>query len=245
VNIPLIIPCFNQLTYLRNIINWFRFSYPDNDIHIVDNGSTYGPLLEFLAAAASFSSRVYVSMCPTNNSRGNLRRFLDEEVAPNYEYYAISDPDIAPHPATPPNYLEIFRHCIDARGFHRAGFGLIIEDIPDWSDDKIRAKDNEATFKCNPVEIEFDGCKHIGHRAPIDTTFALYKSSCGWESPMRGEWWSNSIRVLSAFHLGWYLHPKMINPEMDNYFKTARTHVHGQPSPGENNYRPNQYRSQA
>ena len=49
-NIPLIIPVYNQLTYTKNLINWWRWYHTNenkNPIFIVDNNSNYKPLLDF------------------------------------------------------------------------------------------------------------------------------------------------------------------------------------------------------
>jgi hypothetical protein len=40
-NVPLIIPVFNQVTYLRNLILWWRWYNPQSRIFVVDNGSNY------------------------------------------------------------------------------------------------------------------------------------------------------------------------------------------------------------
>lgn len=234
-NIPLIIPNFNQITYLQNLINWWRWYNPENEIIIIDNGSTSEDLKMFYSQLRD----IKVIFFPENNCALNLKTFLETA---GHEYYVISDPDIMPHPATPPNFLELMKYAVDNLGYHHAGFGLIINDIPAWIENKANIQYNESQLLTVPVNFEYNGISYSGFRAPIDTTFSLYKkSNGGWHAPMSGEAWSNSLRIFEAFHLGWYIHPEYVNPEMDNYFTTAKYKDYTAISAGKNNNRPNKY----
>jgi hypothetical protein len=232
-NIPLIIPNFNQLTYLKNLINWWHWYNPGAIVFIIDNASTYKPLLDFYAFSAD--SLVDVRRYQSNDMGSNLRSFIDNQIKDKFDYYVLSDPDIMPHPNTPYNFLEQWMGYIK-QGFHRVGFNLIIEDLPSWLYHKDWIIGDEKALLGVPVLTNngFDG-----YRAPIDTTFALYTTkNSGWYSPMNGEDWSNSLRLFNAFHLGWYVDGENLNPEMDYYFKSARYRVPGQNNAGCNNYRP-------
>lgn len=237
-NIPLLIPNFNQLTYLLNLINWWKFYNPDNPIHIIDNGSNYRPLIDFYMKRQIFSG-VEIFRHIDNDCTKNLAIHLKSEFMADYDYYVISDPDIMPHPATPPNFLEIFKQEIDENGYHHVGFQLIIDDLPDWLYKKDWLIGDEKALRQNET---FTISGHKAWKAPIDTTFALYtKKNGGWRSPMSAEAWSNSLRVFNAFHLGWYIDGERLNPEMENYFNTAKQFVPGEPSAGKNNYRPEKF----
>lgn len=230
-DIPLIIPNFNQLTYTKNLVNWWQFYYPKNKVVIIDNGSTYEPLLKWYETFQIGVRRVkYKENTPTQN----LRKYLDDFKP---EYYVISDPDIMPHPNTPFDFLEIFKDIVD-KGYHHVGFQLIIDDLPSWLHNKENVKHNELQLRHEPISVN----GHMAFKAPIDTTFALYTSkNGGWESPMSGEAWSNSLRMFNAFHLAWYLDGEKLNPEMKNYYSTAAYHKPGEPSACRNNYRPKQF----
>jgi len=99
MNIPLLIPSFNQLTYLQNLINWFRFFYK-NDIWILDNASSYPPLLEYLSYIDG-KDNTQVIRFKYNEGRINLKHIIDEQISKKYEYYVISDPDIMPYRKLP------------------------------------------------------------------------------------------------------------------------------------------------
>lgn len=222
-DIPLIIPNFNQLTYLKNLINWWQFYYPENPIHVIDNGSD----IEYPV--------IYVTPYPSNDFVGNLKHFLTNVV--DYEYYVISDPDIMPHPATPPNFLEIFKHAIDHYGFHHAGFDLITEDIPDWNPKQKWIQGDEGALKVSPVTINYEGKDYKGHKAPIDTCFALYKrDNGGWSAPMPPANWDNSLRLFKSFHFPWYLDKDRLPEEMRHYYQTCLGKDDTKPSAGRNHY---------
>ena len=163
-----------------------------------------------------------------------MRSFIKEKIHPNYSHYVISDPDIMPVPGTPANFLEVFKGLVDANNYHRAGFGLVLNGITVHNQQEII--NNEVGFKANPVLQIGD---FIAYKAPIDTTFCLYKTANGgWSSPMDGKDWGNCIRIFNAFHLPWHLDENNLNEEMKYYFTHCNKHVPGQPSAGANNYRP-------
>lgn len=233
--IPLIILSYNQPSYLINLINWWNWYNKGNPVFIIDNLSGYD--MRYSEILKMFPN-TFIFQGDKNDCRNNLRNFLSSGQMSQFDYYVISDPDIMPCPNTPPDFLEIFKHCIDRLGYHHVGFGLKIDDIPDWYRMKQDVINNETGFKNNPVKIDFNDKSYTGHKAPIDTTFALYKKSNGWTSPMPGDAWDNSLRMFEAYHLPWYLDGNKLNPEMQNYFLTANRHVPGEPSAGANNYRP-------
>lgn len=233
-DIPLILTNFNQKSYLIGLINQFRFYYPENPVWIVDNGSTYEPLKSFYQN--NLGKDIELHLYPNNDFVNNLSEFIAFKKS---EYYIISDCDLQIHPATPPNFLEIFRTAIDTYGFHHAGFGLITDDIPDWNPKAGWIQGDEKALLNTPVGITHEGKQYIGHKAPIDTCFALYKrSNGGWSAPMDGESWGNSVRLFKAFHLPWYLHKDYLNPEMKNYFAKCRKREAGKPTAGQNHYNP-------
>jgi len=240
MNIPLLIPCFNQLTYLRNLINWFRF-YSRSDIYILDNASSYPHLLEYFEHIHG-QDNIHVVRFKENEGAYNLRGLIDERIAKAHEYYIISDPDIMPHPSVPADFLNILIHCIDNLGYHHAGFCLKIDDLPEYIENKALILNNENLFWQDIVMVECNGRKYKAYKAPIDTTFALYRSDKGWEKPLRPEW-NNSLRIFDAFHLPWYIDPNNINDEMDFYFRTARgpISIYGKAYDLFANYRPSQY----
>jgi len=215
---------------MQMCLQW-KWYYPDYPIYIFDNGSDYDHV---------FKDKTYptdkIFHYEDNNFIPNLKDFLKTHIHPVYPYYVLSDPDILIHPATPSNFLDYFMAAIK-QGYHRAGFGLITDDLPVWNEKHAWIRGDEVALLTQEVEV--NGAK--GYKAPIDTTFCLYSSDNPWTAPMNGVDWGNCVRLFWAFHLTWYLDPERINPEMDFYFKSAKYRVPGQPSAGANNNRPKQY----
>ena len=235
--VPLVVLNFNQLTYLRNLVAWWRW-YSDAPIYVLDNHSDYPPLLEYYRQ----DTALMVQYCQENRCVENLRVFLDEHIHPRYSHYVISDADISPHPATPPTFLGVLRHAIDNMGFHRAGLGLITHDLPAWTTDREAVLRNEGSMRSEAVQVVYGEGVYDGHRAPIDTTFCMFTTNNGgWYAPMKLDDWMNCLRIFEAFHLPWYIDGANVNSEMDHYFRTAQFRDHGPVSAGKNNYRPQQY----
>lgn len=241
--IPLVCLSFNQKTYLQQLMLHWRFYHPDPETHpiiIFDNGSTSFQLLNFLAQVKD-EEGITVWHYEDNNFIPNLTHLIDNFIKPHYQYYVLSDCDIQPHPSTPWNYLDVFKHLIDS-GYHRAGFGLILDDLSPNLHLRANIIHDENENLKQPFDFEFEGKTYNAHKAAIDTTFALHTTkNTGWYAPMSGKDWSNCVRVFRAYHLTWHLDFDNINPEMDFYFKLAKYRVPGQPSAGSNNCRPVHY----
>lgn len=228
--IPLICPNFNQLSFLKNLINQWQFYYPNNPIVIIDNGSNYEPLLEYYETIGAHNG-IRLIRCIENEFIKNLSAYLTRE---EYEYYVISDCDISIHPTTPPNFLDYFKAVIDA-GYHRCGFDLIYDDIPDWNPKKGWIQGDQKELHGETVDVH----GYQGYKAPIDTTFCLYSSkNGGWQAPMDGKNWGNCVRLFKAFHLTWYLHKDYMNEEMTHYFSSVKKRDNSKPSAGVNHFNP-------
>lgn len=228
--ISLIIPNFNQFYYLKNLVNQWKF-YNEGKIYVLDNASTYKPLLDYYWQNEDFTVFKYQE----NDFVKNLKSFLSDF---DSEYYVISDPDISLHPATPPNFLEIFKAIIDI-GIHHIGFDLISHDIPNWNPKAGWIDGDNLGLRNTPYSIEIAGRTYKGWKAPIDTTFAMYKkSNGGWSAPMPGEHWSNSVRIFEAYHLPWYEHKDYLNEERKFYYENVLKRDNSKPSAGRNHFQP-------
>lgn len=228
-DIPFIIPNFNQLFYLEGLVRQLKWYYPDNQIYVVDNGSTLPELRKYYFECDDIKAYRY----PENDFVANLSSFIEHEI--DAEYYVISDSDISIHPTTPPNFLDYFKRVIDERGFHHCGFDLIYDDIPDWNPKKAHIQYDESQLHQREFKID----NYSGWLAALDTTFCLFKrANKGWYAPMSGEDWSSSVRLFKAVHQSWYLHKDYLNPETVNYYKTIKKREIGVPSAGRTNYNP-------
>lgn len=247
--IPLIIPNFNQLTYTINLINWWNY-YTDNaPVIIVDNKSTYNPLLNFYKHVNSIWDNVEVIKYKVNNCGDNLNNLIKGRINNDYNFYCISNPDIMPYPSTPENFLDIFRHCIEKHNFHHVGFGLKINDLPDYIDNTDLILQRQTPFyeKTKKIYINYENKSYKGFKCPIDLTFAMYSSeNGGWRFPYNSRVkWNNALRLFTAFHLEWYVDPETKNEETDFYYRTAiqrqEKFITGIKIKGVNSYQPKKY----
>jgi len=199
-DIPIIINNRNRLLFLREQLNWFEKN-KFNNIIILDNQSTYLPLIEFY-------EKIKYQVIRFNKNYGYLSLWispLKHKFINNF--YIYTDPDIVPISECPGDVINYFyKNLIKFNDIDKIGFGLKIDDIN--IDNKDFIIKNENKFWTNKYK---DTNFYI---APIDTTFALYK-------PYRfGGYWLNSLRSdfpYLANHLPWYLNTNDF--ENDYYLK--------------------------
>ncbi|HET9111698.1 MAG TPA: hypothetical protein VFN78_12795 [Ktedonobacterales bacterium] len=161
--VPIIINNRDRLEPLLKLLDWLQRAGQHN-IYIVDNDSTYPPLL------------AYYRRCPykvimLRENVGHLAAWTQgivEQVAKD-QYYVVSDPDIVPVEYCPTDALDRFRDILDRHPDRfKAGFGLKIDDLPSHYKFASEVKAWEGQFWTMEREPGvFD--------APIDTTFALYR----------------------------------------------------------------------
>jgi hypothetical protein len=160
---PLIVITRDRVTYTRQCLA--SLEPYGLDIHIVDHGSTWLPMLDWLAE------------CPYPvHRRGDLPpralwewNELDRIVGPNR--YLVTDPDVVLDDACPRDWLARLDEELSAEAVHGAtkvGLGLRIDDLPD----------TELTAMVRRWESAFWAARTSSGRAwraPVDTTLALYR----------------------------------------------------------------------
>lgn len=211
--IPVIIINYNQLFYLRKLIVFLEERNFKNII-IVDNNSSYQPLLDYYE---EIKTRITIEVMSENF--GHLVYFENSELQRKYGkgFYIVTDADIVPNPSLPADFLEcLFSHLKENwKNITKTGFALKIDDIPDQNVYKNKVLNWEAKFWQDKVAENI-------YSAPIDTTFALYKPSY----PRR----YNNIHfflghrfggAFTAKHGGWYINQSKLTDEQDYYAKTA------------------------
>lgn len=207
--IPVIINNFNRLNYLLRLIGFLEKNGFTNII-ILDNNSSYPPLLKFYENCKHRIVR-------ENSNYGHLA-FWKSGLYNKYKwnYFVYTDPDVLPLDECPGDFMQHFKLILDGNyRLDKVGFGIKIDDLPDSFSlrDKVRAYEKRYWEKEVGPSI-FD--------APIDTTFALYKPLSNLK---RGE-----IYTLSAFRLGfpylirhlpWYVDSHHISEEERYYLESA------------------------
>ncbi len=199
--VPVIINNRDRLDCLLQLLAWLENAGLTNII-ILDNASTYPPLLAFYAQTRHKVVRLRDNGGPYALWKTPLFRRL------RYRHYVYTDPDVVPVKECP---HDVLAHLAGVLGRHReadkVGLGLRIDDLPDQ-------------YRLKPYVIQWES-EHWKHEvepgvfaAPIDTTFALYRPLA------EGGSWLKAYRTTGAYmarHLPWYEDSKHLSEETQYY----------------------------
>lgn len=160
--IPIIINNFNRLTFTKKLIHRLE-EWGYTNIYILDNNSTYPPLLEYY----SYSKHKIIRL---SENKGYMALW-NSNVFSQFKnsYYVYTDPDVLPLESCGENFLnEMLQVLKQYPQIEKLGLALSITDLPDTYKlkEKVIALEQEY-WKKQIVKDLYD--------APVDTTFALYK----------------------------------------------------------------------
>lgn len=209
-SIPIVINNFNRLVCLRELLAALRSRGYENT-YVIDNDSTYEPLLEFYE-----DSGLRVFRLDTNV--GGLALWTTP-VGEHFVngHYAYTDSDVVPAAECPDDFMARFLDVL-ARYPQalKAGFGLEIDDLPPAFEFRDKVVAHERHLLTDLAEPGL-------YRAPIDTTFALYRPGAA------GGFWLPGMRTTSPYlarHLPWYADSSRPDEEELFYRRTMRTSTH-------------------
>jgi hypothetical protein len=184
--IPIFIISYNQYTFVKSMVEQLR-PYTTN-IYVIDNKSTYEPLIEYLKEIDG--NKATVLWMPENYGHKVYER--DEIIALGGEKYIVTDPDLLLNPNLPPNFIEILAELSDKYKTNKIGFALDIKDNINIKK-KYNGKtlpEHESGYWSQPVPDP----NYTLYRADIDTTFALINKKYYVKGAL-----DNSIRVAGDF----------------------------------------------
>ena len=187
-DIPIVINNRNRLYHLKKLLEFLESKSLKNII-ILDNQSTYIPLIEF------YKSNNF-NVVRLQNNLGYLSLWKNNLFKKIYNnHYVYTDPDVLPVETCPDDFLFYFRDSLlKFKDVEKIGFGLKIDDLPNTELSK-KIMYNEKKFWIKKAEnTNF-------YYASIDTTFALYKPFTF------GGYWLKAMRPDSPYlarHLPWY-----------------------------------------
>ncbi|MDR3058175.1 MAG: glycosyltransferase [Prevotella sp.] len=210
LTIPVIIINYNRLSDLKTLIN-FLLERKHKNIVIVDNASTYPPLLEYYNEMEKI-----VTIERMEDNYGHLVFWKNENLYNKYAkgYHIITDADIIPNKNLPKDYIKQLIDILDKnRDVTKVGFALKIDDIPDYFQQKLKVLDWEKKHWENPMGNDL-------YRNELDTTFAIYPPHYTYDLLN----FYFAIRVAGDFiaqHNGWYIDNQNLTEEEEYYFKTA------------------------
>jgi tetratricopeptide (TPR) repeat protein len=207
--VPIIINSRDRRSCLEQLVVWLRSAGYLN-IGILDNQSTYPPLLDYLRG---IENEVSVFHSPRNlGPRALWSSGLIGLVS--HVPFVYTDPDMLPVDECPRDaVLMLFELLAAHRQATKAGLGIRIDDIPDTYEHKSAVQAWEANFWRRPLP---GNC----YDAAVDTTFALYRP---------GSWHNlRAVRSASPYlvrHLPWYADSSTPTPEDRYYAEHARSEM--------------------
>jgi len=217
--IPILIPVFNSVTYLKSMVSQLR-RYGFEEIIAIDNASTFPPLLDYLS-----QSSPDLSVIRLEENKGPHNLFLDpKNLLSLPDHFCITDPDLELNPSLPEDFIY---ELISLTEKHRVGKAGLALNISDWSKmrhEKFRigAADYqiwewEAQFWKNPVGFTSTGDEV--YSAAVDTTFAVYnKRFFDPADHLKG------IRVGGKYtcrHLPWYK-DRIVPAEEEAFYRASQ-----------------------
>lgn len=212
---------YNRLSFLKQQVE-FLSQNPMLQLHIVDNGSTYPPLIEYLN-----NIDCPVTFMPDNQGHqviwkrnkhpqvgyiNSISEFFCKD-----EPYIVTDPDIIPED---PNFHELLLQGLEKfPSVNKIGLGLRTDDIPESYPlrEQILNHENEVLER---KYIDDDRFVIM----PVDTTLAIYRSGYH-EYSVKGA--LRTTRSL-AKHLSWYITADDMKTEENKFYfesiKDGSTH---------------------
>lgn len=209
-DIPVFIICFERVNDLKRLIAWLE-SVGMKKIVLIDNDSTYQPLLDFYATTK-------YQVLPLGQNIGHTAPWTSgivRTLAPG-EMYIVTDPDVIPDNDCPADAIAHFLDLHIKYPYHnKIGFSLKINDLPDHYPLKNEVVSWESQFWNSALEEDV-------YEAGVDTTFALYK-------PFSYTYTLHpSIRTGGAYtarHAPWYANPRKKSEEEVYYRMRADSGV--------------------
>jgi hypothetical protein len=206
---PIFIISRDRLEPLLALVEWLEKANCTN-IVILDNASTYPPLVKYLDSCKYRVERYKKNWGHLVAQKARLIR-----QAARAGYYVITDPDIIPKASCPKDALEYFYRLLNQYPqVVKVGFGLCIDDLPDAYEHKQHVLTWEGQFWENEVSPGV-------FAAPIDTTFALYRPGVEFSR-------TPSIRTGEPYvarHLPWYSVSDALSAEEEYYRGHLRADV--------------------
>jgi hypothetical protein len=208
-DIPVVINNFNRLEPLRNLIGWLE-QVGMRTIIVIDNDSNYPPLLAYYEGLRHEVIRgKNLGAVAIWASEGLWRRIRND-------YYIYSDSDVVPDAGCPTDAIQLlFDTLIQNPSLEKVGLGLRIDDLPDSYAKKADVIGWEGKYWQDPVS-------EILYRAPVATTFAMYRPRA------MGVYWLRSLRTGGAYvarHTPWYEDSSNPSEEERYYAMTAKRGV--------------------
>lgn len=210
--IPIVINNFNRLWYLQKLVESLR-KRGYNNLYVIDNNSTYPPLLDFYEKCDLTVFRLSENVGYKSIWQTDIYQHF------KHSYYVYTDVDMQIDDDCPEDFMEHFVKILQKYPMaQKVGFGIRIDDLPDCYHNKKEVQEWESQFWKKEVEPGL-------YEAAIDTTFALYRpycqgAACSYHQTFR------TGRPYLIKHLPWYQDSQKPTEENLYYAQNIRTSTH-------------------
>ena len=213
-SIPVLINNFNRVQLLKEQIDWFLSLDDKVCIIIVDNDSTYPPLLDFYRKIDH--PLIQVVMLGFNSWRKGVE-YIGRKKLKKFDKYIITDSDLLPYPTTPKDIVGHISKLLDKYPeYNHIGASLEIGDIPN----KNPLKDQIINFESKYWSPKAKLLNNEVFVAKIDSTFAMYRST---SKVLITEPALRTNRPYTIKHMDWYLSPQEFSEEYIYYLKSCKS----------------------
>lgn len=221
-DIPIIIPVFNTVSYLKSMLSQLEDRGWTNVI-VFDNNSTYPPMLDYLNELTQNHNVVF--------SEENLgpRIFTENKdiCSRMPKHFIVTDPDLLFNKDMPATAIDKMKRIVDMYEVSKVGLAIDINT----------PEERNRFFNANQVDnwergywrrkIERYPEKDDLYAAPIDTTFSLYNRDKFLSEidhvPGRMTCNTSAIRIAGRFtcrHMGWWAEQPLTAEEYEFYKNT-------------------------
>lgn len=205
-HLPIFINCRDRVDCLSRLVTWLQVSGYDNII-LIDNASTYPPLLRYYETVRAEGVRVVRLGSNFGHTALWASRML--ELMDIRTPYVYTDPDVLPTEACPAQFLQAFLRVLREHPLiSKVGAALAYEDLT--YEYRERKAKNERRFYHVPLGND-------AYYANVDTTFAIYRDARFYH---RGP----AIRMAGPYtfrHLPWYYEPGQLPADEAYYLAHA------------------------
>ena len=212
--IPVLINNFNRLDLLQRQIDRLLSLEDKVSIIIVDNLSTYPPLLHFYENLNH--PLVQVVYLNFNSWRKGVEYIATKKLTA-FDKYIITDSDLLPYPNTPKDLVSKLSTLLDKYPkYNHVGTSLEINDLPAHSKMRDTIVQYESQFWAPATTL----LNKEVYDAKIDTTFAMYrkKSTILATGPAL-----RTARPYTLKHVDWYLDPANHTTEYQYYLNSCKS----------------------
>lgn len=208
MKIPIIINNRNRLSTLSAQIEWFKDL--NVQIYILDNNSTYEPLLKYYKEIKDYIKIIYLNKNIGHKALYEWKGHLDFKE----RYFIYTDSDIIPLKTCPKDLVEYLMNAkIKYSTKNKVGISLEINDLPDHFSLKQEVIKWESQYWKNKIDNFWI--------ANIDTTLAMYDNKSKISTNHSIENCLRSDYPYVGKHEPWYLDTNLLNEEEKYYIAHA------------------------